>query len=382
MSARPDRIRACLECLRRSWLLADLGPFIEVACDDRPGRRVPELLALTNADLAAAMAPSRADRILEANGTLGAGILHAELGAARCWAICRHSDAFPKSLREGRDGPRCLIGRGDVSLLEHLDPAGSVTVVGSRRPTRDGLAQARLLGRDLARSGVDVVSGLALGIDGAAHRGALDAGGPGRTVAVLGCGSDRPYPARHRSLYERVSDGGTVISEMPPGTRPWRWTFPARNRIMAALTGLTVVVEARAASGSLITADLAASSGRDVAAMPGPVTSPLSEGTNSLIRDGAALIRDAGDVLEVLGLSGLLFEGSGSSAGLDTGARSVLEAIACGHDSVDPISGETGMTAGDVLSALTRLELEGLVEVWPTGKVTALRTPTSPSGHR
>lgn len=374
--------RACLDCLRRSWLLADLGPFIEVACDDRPGRRTPELLALDDEELVAAMAPSRAAKMLGANRSLGEDILHAELREARAWAICRHDPDFPEALQGGRDGPRCLIGRGDIGLIESLDPGGSVTVVGARRPTREGLVQARKLGRELAISGVSVVSGLALGIDGAAHRGALDAGGPGRTVAVLGCGPDRPYPNRHRQLFEEITRVGVVISEMPPGTRPWRWSFPARNRIMAALSDLTVVVEARSGSGSLITTDLASSFGRDVAAMPGPVTSPLAEGTNSLIRDGAALVRDASDVLEVLGLSGLLARESVRPDRLDPDSKAVLDAIARGRDSVDPIAEETGLTAGTVLSALTRLEFEGLVEVWPTGSVVAIGGQTGTGGRR
>jgi DNA processing protein len=375
-------LRACPDCLRRSWLLADLGPFIEVACDDRPGRRTPELLALDDEELVKAMAPSRAQAMLEANRSLGIDLLHTELLDARSWAICRHDPYFPQALQGGRDGPRCLIGRGEMALIERFDPGGSVTVVGARRPTREGLTQASRLSRELAMSGVNVVSGLALGIDGAAHRGALDAGGPGRTIAVLGCGPDRPYPKRHRGLHDEITRAGVVVSEMPPGTRPWRWTFPARNRIMAALSDLTVVVEARSNSGSLITTDLASSSGRDVAAMPGPVTSPLAEGTNSLIRDGAALIRDASDVIEVLGLSGVLFRGTDRPASLDPDSAAVLEAIARGRGSVDPIAEETGLTAGVVLSTLTKLELEGLVEVWPTGSVVAVKAPGGSTARR
>lgn len=173
-----------------------------------------------------------------------------------------------------------------------------------------------------------------------------------------------------------------MVSEMPPGTRPWRWTFPARNRIMAALSDLTVVVEARSNSGSLITTDLASSSGRDVAAMPGPVTSPLAEGTNSLIRDGAALVRDASDVIEVLGLPGVLFRDLDQPASLDSDSAAVLEAIARGRGSVDPIAEETGLTAGAVLSTLTKLELEGLVEVWPTGSVVAVKVPGGSTPRR
>ena len=366
-----DEVRACIECLRRSWLLADLGPFIEVACDDRPGKRTPELLALDDRDLVQAMAPSRASEMLASNRGLGADLLHGELLAARSWAVCRHDSSFPGVLLGSEDAPRCLIGRGDPSLLTGWDPGASVTVVGSRRPTREGLAQARSLGRDLVRAGVVVVSGMAMGIDGAVHRGALEAGGPGRTIAVLGCGADRAYPGRHRGLHSEITTRGAVISEMPPGSRPWRWSFPARNRIMAALSSVTVVVEARSGSGSLITADLATSSGRDVGAVPGPVSSPLAEGTNSLIRDGAALIRDAGDVVEALGIPGNALRGV-DAFDRDPESRAVLEAVAEGSSSVDPIAGRTGFPAELVLSILTRLEIEGLVEVSSTGEVVAV----------
>ena len=382
MSEGARDLLACLDCLRRSWLLADLGPFIEVACDNRPGRRTPELLALGDEELVAAMAPSRAGHMLAANRSLGADDLHSELLAARCWAICMHDPTFPESLRGDRDGPRCLIGRGDRSLLNRPGLEGSVTVIGSRRPTREGLAQARILGRDLAGSALSVVSGLALGIDGSAHRGALEAGGPGRTIAVLGCGPDRAYPLRHRALYDEITNHGLVISEMPPGTRPWRWTFPARNRVMAALSAVTVVVEARTGSGSLITADLASSSGRDVAAMPGSVTSPLADGTNSLIRDGAALVRDAADVLEVLGLTGSALRQTSPTAGLDPLTSGVFEAIAIGRNSVDPIAEATSLPAGEVLAALTRLEVRGLIEVGPTGEVVAIQSRKPVTGGR
>lgn len=371
MNPTSQEIRACTECLRRSWLLADLGPFIEVACDDRPGKRTPELLALDDRELVQAMAPSRARQMLASNRGLGADLLHGELLAARSWAICRHDPSFPEVLRRSEDAPRCLIGRGDPSLLTGWDPEASATVVGSRRPTREGLAQARSLGRDLARVGVVVVSGMAMGIDGAVHRGALEAGGPGKTIAILGCGADRAYPGRHRSLHSEITTHGAVISEMPPGSRPWRWSFPARNRIMAALSSVTVVVEARSGSGSLITADLATSSGRDVGAVPGPVSSPLAEGTNSLIRDGAALIRDAGDVVEALGIPGEALRRV-DAFDRDPESLAVLEAVAEGSSSVDPIAGRTGFSAEAVLSILTRLEIEGLVEVSSTGEVVAV----------
>src|SRR5262249_46241376 len=148
---------------------------------------------------------------------------------------------------------------------------------------------------------VVVISGLAFGIDGCAHRGALEAG---LTAAVLGCGADVAYPGSHRSLWRRICEQGLVLSELPPGAGAWRWTFPARNRIVAGLCAMTVVVEAAQRSGSLITTDLAANLGRDVGAVPGPVNSRLAAGPNDLLVDGACLVRGASDVLEVLAGTG------------------------------------------------------------------------------
>jgi DNA processing protein len=172
-----------------------------------------------------------------------------------------------------------------------------VTVVGARRASSYGREVARELGRELAAAGLVVVSGLAFGIDACAHRGALEAG---LSFAVLGCGADVAYPAAHRSLWRRIGETGVILSELPPGTGPWRWTFPARNRIMAALGAMTVVVEAAERSGSLITADLAADLGRDLGAVPGPVGSRLSAGPNNLLAGGACVVRDAQDVLDAM----------------------------------------------------------------------------------
>ena len=170
----------------------------------------------------------------------------ADLQAAECWACCRHDALYPAALRDAADAPWALIGRGDPALLRGLEPDGAVTVVGARRASSYGREVARELGRELAAAGLVVVSGLAFGIDACAHRGALEAG---LTVAVLGCGADVAYPAAHRSLWRRIGERGLVLSELPPGTGAWRWTFPARNRIMAALAGMTVVVEAARALG-------------------------------------------------------------------------------------------------------------------------------------
>ena len=173
-----------------------------------------------------------------------------------------------------------------------------MAVVGSRRPSPYGLEMARSLGRGLAAAGIVVVSGLALGIDAAAHRGCLEVAGV--PVAVLAGGPDLPYPRSHRRLYAEVVATGLVLSEMPPGQRAFRWSFPARNRLMAGIAGMTVVVEAAEPSGSLITAEFAQDLGRVVGAVPGRVTARMAAGSNALLRDGAAVVRSPEDVLDDL----------------------------------------------------------------------------------
>ncbi len=289
--------RACPECLRRSHLLAQLAPYIERICSAAPGRRVPELLTLGNEELCAVVAPSQADQLLARAEAISETRLGGLLSAAECWAICRHERGFPEALREVSGAPWALMGRGNPALLEGLVPDDAVTIVGARRATTYGREIARSLARELAEAGIVVVSGLAFGVDACAHRGALDTG---RTFAVMGCGPDVAYPAAHRSLWRRICERGLVLSELPPGTGAWRWTFPARNRIMAALGAMTVVVESAERSGSLITAEVAEQLGRKLGAVPGPVTSRTSVGPNSLLARGASVVRGAQDVLDAL----------------------------------------------------------------------------------
>jgi DNA processing protein len=367
--------RACPACLRRSWLLASLGPYIERIATGSVGSRSPELLRLSNEDLVAATAPKVAAQLLGRVAALSERHLAEELLAARCWACCRHGDLYPLGLRDATDAPWALIGRGDPGLIEGLEPFGAVTVVGARRATSYGREVARELGRELATAGMVVVSGLAFGIDACAHRGAIDAG---RTIAVLGCGADTAYPAAHRSLWRRISEEGLVLSEFPPGTAPWRWTFPARNRIMAALAGMTVVVEAAARSGSLITADLAADLGRDLGAVPGPVTSRASAGPNNLLAGGACVVRDAQDVLDaMLGPGAKTIDRSGPP--LDPGLATVLASVESGEDSCDAVATALGLPGPEAAAALARLELLGYVTCSTMGVYsrTLLPAPTS-----
>jgi DNA processing protein len=349
--------RACPDCLRRSWLLAALGPHIEKIATGAVGSRSPELLRLANEDLLAAAAPKVAEQLLARVAAFSERQLATELLAAQCWACCRHGDLYPVGLRDASDAPWALIGRGDPSLLDGLEPFGAVTIVGARRATSYGREIARELGRELAAAGMVVVSGLAFGVDACAHRGAIDAG---RTIAVLGCGPDTAYPAAHRSLWRQICEKGLVISEFPPGAPPWRWTFPARNRIMAALSGMTVVVEAATRSGSLITADLAADLGRDLGAVPGPVTSRASAGPNNLLAGGACVVRDAQDVLDaMLGAGATQLDRSGPT--IDQELADVLSAVEMGESSCDGVAAALGLSGSNAAAALARLELLGYV---------------------
>jgi DNA processing protein len=364
---------ACLPCLRRSWLLAALGPYVERLATGEVGSRSPELLRLSNEELAQAAAPKAAGQLLARVGALPQERLAEELASAECWACCRHGDLYPASLRDAADAPWALIGRGDARLLDGLEPYEAVTIVGARRATSYGREVARELGRELAAAGMTVVSGLAFGIDGCAHRGAVDAG---RTIAVLGCGPDVAYPASHRSLWRRIGECGLVISELPPGATPWRWTFPARNRIMAALAGMTVVVEAATRSGSLITTDLAADLGRELGAVPGPVTSRASAGPNALLASGAQVIRDAQDVLDaMLGPGRKQVEHRGPQ--LDHALESVLAAVESGHCSCDAVATAAGLSGPAAAAALARLELLGYLTCSSLGTYSRTLLPSA-----
>lgn len=349
--------QACPDCLRRARLLAHLAPYIEKIATGAPGSRSPELLRLSNEDLAGAVAPKVATQVLTQVAAVPEHRFAADLLAARCWACCRHDQRYPNGLRDAADAPWALIGRGDPALLEQLEPEACVTVVGARRASTYGREVAHELARELAATGLLVVSGLAFGIDACAHRGALDAG---RTVAVLGCGADVAYPTAHRSLWRQIDERGLILSELPPGTGPWRWTFPARNRIMAALAGMTVVVEAAQRSGSLITADLAADLGRDLGAVPGPVNSRGSAGANDLLAGGACLVRNAQDVLDaMLGPGVRRAERSGPR--LEPELTAVLAAVEGGEESCDAIAAQLDLSGAEVASALAALEALGYV---------------------
>jgi DNA processing protein len=219
---------ACPDCLRRSWLLFSLAPYIEVAVHDAgTGRRGVDLLGLSNAELAETVALGDAAKLIAEVEALDESWFAERRDEAECWAICRHDDRYPPGLRDAADAPWALLGRGALGLLEAIEPQAAVTIVGSRRASSYGREVARDLGRELATAGLVVISGLAFGIDACAHRGALDAGG--KTIAVLGCGPDTSYPAAHRGLWRSIAETGVVISELPPGSTPWRWSLVWRK---------------------------------------------------------------------------------------------------------------------------------------------------------
>lgn len=259
------------------------------------------------------------------------------------------SRELPPLLRAIHDPPAKLYlrGAGDRDLLSHL----AVAIVGARACSPYGAQVARMLGRELAAAGIVVVSGLARGVDGEAHRGALEAGG--NTLAVLGCGIDRDYPAAHSSLAREIAESSLLVSEYEPGVEPAPWRFPARNRIIAGLCAVTVVVEARERSGALITADFALEEGREVFAVPGEITSALSGGTNALLRLGATPLTGVGDVLEFLGLEPT----SVARPKISDVAASLLERLPA---AVDELVRSSGLSAGEVAAALAELELAGL----------------------
>jgi DNA processing protein len=263
--------------------------------------------------------------------------------------VRRRDGAYPALLAAIHDPPRELFVRGGGDPAQLSGPA--VAVVGARACSSYGRAVARSLGRELAATGLVVVSGMARGIDGEAHRGALEAGGV--TCAVLGCGVDRDYPAAHAELARRIRERGLVVSEYEPGVEPAPWRFPARNRIIAGLCRATVVVEARERSGALITADFALEEGREVLAVPGEITSALSNGTNALLRLGATPATSAADVLESFDLVPVDAE----PAKLDPTTQALLDGLRDGALTVDELVRSSGVDAAEASAALVELEL-------------------------
>jgi DNA processing protein len=298
---------------------------------------------------------TRSHRFAAFRSTFDARAYEADLERRGVRWVAASDAAFPPRLRAIHDPPPGLFVRGSAPL--DLLGRTSVAVVGARSCTDYGAHVARTFAQELASAGAVVVSGLARGVDGWAHRGALDGSGP--TVAVLGCGIDRDYPRAHATLAARIVDsGGLIVSEYPPGVAPAPWRFPARNRIVAGLAAATLVVEARERSGALITADLALEEGREVLAVPGEITSALSGGTNALLRLGATPATSAADVLAALGLEP---PPQPAAPALSAAGTSVLAAVDGGAATADDLVRATGLPPAAVAAALAELELAGAV---------------------
>lgn len=284
--------------------------------------------------------------------------------------IARGDAVYPPQLAALAGPSPALHVLGDISLLTRPQ----VAIVGSRAPTAAGRRMAATMAGDLVAAGLVITSGLARGIDAAAHAAALDAGGG--TVAVLGTGIDQCYPRQNRALYERIARHGLLVSELPPGTGPRPHHFPRRNRIISGLARAVVVIEAAVGSGSLITAGHAADQGREVFAVPGSPLNPLAAGCNALIRTGAVLARGAADILAESGIApgqipvsnqwlGAPLQGAAPPPRLDKDYEMLLDALGFEPASIDDLVERTGLAPASVASMMLILELEGRVEARP-----------------
>ena len=356
MSA-PDDLDAWLRLLRTPGVGRDSARKLLAACGSAEG-----VLSAPAATLRALVSPAQCSALAQAPEG------HDEqVAATRAWAAAdpaRHfitlgDPAYPPQLLETADPPLLLFAHGRLELLS----APAIAIVGSRNPTAQGADNARAFAAHLSQAGLTVVSGLALGIDGAAHEGGL--AGRGATIAVMGTGADRIYPGRHRALAHRIAERGLLLTEFPIGTPPLPDNFPMRNRIIAGLARGTLVVEAALPSGSLSTARAALEAGREVFAIPGSIHSPQSRGCHALIKQGAKLGESADDVLGELD-----WKSRPPAAALPEG-ESIHDPLldALGHDpaTLDALGARTGLGAADLNARLLELELDGQVARLPGG---------------
>jgi DNA processing protein len=344
-------MNACDDCLRRSDLIAAVAGRLDI---EWRRRSAPAGVLSLADDVLAALDPS--DRAARRYAAFSAGAARSALARAGLSAVCRCDAGYPDRLRELADPPAVVHIAGRAEALECAEP---VALVGARRGTGYGLEVARSLGRGLSAAGIPVVSGMAMGVDSAAHVGALERATP--PVAVLAGGADVPYPPSRRGLYARLVEHGCVVSELPPGFTAYRWNFVARNRIIAGLAALTVVVEAAERSGSLTTADFAEQLGRPVGAVPGPVTSRFSAGTNGLLAAGAGMVRDTRDVLDqLLGPEAAQRAELPAAIPIEPRLRRLLDAIERGHGGLAELVSDPA-ESNQILQDLTDLELRGLV---------------------
>jgi DNA processing protein len=284
-------------------------------------------------------------------------------------ALCLEDPDYPSLLKEISDPPHVLYAQGNIELLNSF----SVAMVGSRAATAYGKRAAFTLARDLVKAGATVVSGLAMGVDSEAHRGALSE--LGATIGVLGCGLDVTYPRQNANLYEEIRKKGLLLTEYPLGTRPDAFRFPARNRIIAGLSRGVVVVEAAKKSGSLITAEMALEEGREVFAVPGQIDSFKSSGAHWLLQQGAKLVQSADDILVECGsgLAAVSVEGVSHTAlvsySIDKDSADLLKKIDVYPSARNELIARSGLSSAKVAELLLMLELEGLIEMLPGDEV-------------
>ncbi|HEX4008983.1 MAG TPA: DNA-processing protein DprA [Solirubrobacteraceae bacterium] len=340
---------ACAQCLARTWLLGRLSGHLDVA-----RARILELLDLADEELIAAVAGADAPDIAAELAAFEPDGARRRCAAAGVEAICGCHPAYPERLWSLSAEPAVLHVAGGMDRFLTMAADDAVAVVGARTASPYGLDMARGLARGLAAAGLVVVSGMAIGIDSAAHEGALEGGGP--TIAVLAAAPDHAYPASRRALHRRILTAGAVVSELGPGIPARRWMFPARNRIIAALSQMTVVVAARIGSGAMLTAQAAMHLRRLVGAVPGPATAPLSAGPHALLRADARVITDAGDVMTALWGGAPTLEYRSVPGPM----QPLFHAIADGFDLLDAFA-VAGLDERAGLTALADLELGGFV---------------------
>jgi DNA processing protein len=350
----PKPNAACRDCARRSWLLARLSPTLDYRCSDAP--RLTQVLSLDNERLIEALAGGRRNTLKSEYRAFAAADSGPGAGTSD---ICRHDPGYPDALRDA-GAPPLLNVRGDTARLLELLERPAVAVVGARRASDYGLEVARGLGQGLAASGVTVIGTLREGISNAVHVGALEAGGA--VIPVVGDGFDVACRGRHRSLFERVSVNGCVVSELPCDGAGRRWGPTAAARIVVRLASLTVVVEADDSARELASSHIARTLGRTVAAVPGRVSSRASRGTNAMLMDGSPLVRDAEDVLELLPARPAATRPPArvGHTQLEPRLAEVLERVGEGRDSPDGLAA-VDEDPGGLLLALSELELMGLL---------------------
>lgn len=351
--------------LALSYFLVDVSRPLRMPLEDlsleelwsRPDNVLARLLALQ---------PAERRRLAHFRRHFDAGEKLKRLRAAGVGVLVLGERGYPASLAAIYDPPPVLywLSRPGGRMQDFM-ACPRIAIVGSRAASPYGIEVAGALAEALAEAGVCVVSGMAMGIDAAAHRGAIP--GPGGSIAVLGCGIDMAYPRRHKRLYGELQENGAVMSEYPPGIPPLPWRFPARNRIIAGLSRGVIVVEAGGKSGALITADFALEQGREVYAVPGGIFSPLSRGPNRLIRAGAVPVTAISDILEDLGLPQVPTDRRSADNDLNDAEKCVFRELDSDCRHPDQIVARTGLASQVVVAALVALELKGLAGNQPGG---------------